>query len=105
MEMIVSLSHEIRVDKKDVEQKPELTDSAQAAADEKERQRIKDTYGIDGTKQEIEAGENAIKKRNAELAEEKKMTIPADLGKFKTKEGSNAAQIQDAHDRLPPGNL
>lgn len=102
MEMLVSLSHEIRVEKQDAESAPPVLDAQQQALDAQEQQRIISEYGIDATKEEIAEKEQERIKKEQEEADEKKVTIPADLGQRKPKEDSeqNGSDIQNEHDDL-----
>lgn len=106
MEMIVSLSHEIRVEKQDnaatEAQTQGPTDAQQAALDLADRQRIVEEYGIDAPKEEVEEKEKDRIEREKEQADEKRITPPADLGQRKPIEDKDvtATDIQNQHDSL-----
>ncbi len=102
MEIYVSLSAEVRVDREDrqdaVERRLPPTDSALRAEQLQEQARLKAEYGVDATQEEIERGEEKREKEKED--QEKRTSIPDDLGKFKPKEDQNAADIQNIHDNL-----
>lgn len=102
MEMLVSLSHEIRIEEQDVKPATQPTDQAQQALALKDQQRIVEDYGIDASPEEIEKGEKERTEQEEEKAEEAKKTVPQDLGQFKQSDDSenNAAKIQQSHDNL-----
>ena len=106
MEMLVSLSHEIRVDRQDSAdaQAQELapTDGQQRARELQEQKRIADEYGIDTPKDEIEEKEKDRIEREEDAAAERKITKPADLGQRKPIEDKEltATDIQNQHDSL-----
>ena len=102
MEILVSLSHEIRVDRQDAPEKPVPLDGQQRALELQEQRRIADEYGIDTPKEEIEEKEKDRVKREEEAAAEKKIKPPADLGQRKPDEDKNltATDIQNQHDLL-----
>lgn len=106
MEMLVSLSHEIRVDRQDSAdaQAQELahTDGQQRALELQEQKRIAYEYGIDTPKDEIEEKEKDRIEREEDAAAERKITKPADLGQRKPIEDKEltATDIQNQHDSL-----
>lgn len=107
MEMLVSLSHELRVDEQDARQaeaaQPEQNPDQKRALEIQERQRIEDTYGIDATEEDIKRGEDAAKEKAEAEQEAAKPEKVENLGKFKPNEELNGSQIQDIHDK--PINL
>ncbi|UAW96731.1 hypothetical protein pEaSNUABM22_00244 [Erwinia phage pEa_SNUABM_22] len=106
MEMMVSLSHEIRVEKQDntanEAQTQGPTDAQQRALDLEDQRRIAEEYGIDATKEEIEEKEKERIGREKEKEEDNRVRPPADLGKRKPIEDKDvtATDIQNEHDNL-----
>ena len=102
MEIFVSLSHEIRVDRQDAPEKPAPLDGQQRALELQEQRRIADEYGIDAPKEEIEEKEKDRIEREEEAVAEKKTKPPADLGQRKPIEDKDltATDIQNQHDLL-----
>lgn len=106
MKMVVSLSHEIRVEKQDSAaneaQTQGPTDAQQTALDIQERGRIVEEYGIDAPKDEVEEKEKDRIEREQEKEDEKRAKPPADLGQHKPIEGKEltATDIQNEHDLL-----
>ena len=80
MEMLVSLSHEIRVDRQNEAdaraQELAPTDGQQRALELQEQKRIADEYGIDTPKEEVEEKEKDRIEREEEAAAERKITKP-----------------------------
>ncbi|QZE59485.1 hypothetical protein MPK66_gp241 [Erwinia phage pEa_SNUABM_2] len=106
MEMLVSLSHEIRVEKQDnaatEAQTQGPTDAQQTALDIQEQRRIVEEYGIDASKEEVADKEKDRIEREEEQADEKRIKPPADLGQRKPIEDKDltATDIQNQHDNL-----
>lgn len=106
MEMVVSLSHEIRVEKQDTSATEARThgptDAQQTALEIQERNRIVEEYGIDAPKEEVQEKEQDRIEREKEQEEEKRITPPADLGQRKPIEDKDitATDIQNQHDSL-----
>lgn len=100
MEIFVSLAHEIRVDRQDKPEKSQPLDGQQRALEQQDQQRIKEEYGIDTPKEEIEQKEKERIEREQEQREEKSVKPPADLGQRKPEEELTGSEIQDQHDNL-----
>ena len=106
MEMVVSLSHEIRVEKQDnstTEARTQgPTDAQQTALDIQERNRIVEEYGIDAPKEEVQEKEQDRIDREQEQADDKRIKQPEDLGQRKPIEDKDltATDIQNQHDNL-----
>lgn len=106
MEMLVSLSHEIRVDGQDSADAKATalapTDGEQRALELQEQQRIAEEYGVDTPKDEIAEKEEDRKKREEEEANSKRTKPPADLGQRKPIDDKDvtATDIQNQHDSL-----
>ncbi|WAK44560.1 hypothetical protein [Erwinia phage vB_Ea_2910A] len=100
MEIFVSLSHEIRVDRQDTSEKQPPLDGQQRALEQQDQQRIKEEYGIDTPKEEIEKKEKERTEREQEQREEQRTKPPADLGQRKPEAELTGSEIQDQHDDL-----
>lgn len=106
MEMVVSLSHEIRVEKQDnasaEAQTQGPTDAQQTALDIQERNRIVEEYGIDAPKDEVQEKEQDRIEREKEKADDKRVKPPENLGQHKPIEDKDvtATDIQNQHDNL-----
>lgn len=100
MEIFVSLAHEIRADRQDTPEKSQPLDGQQRALEQQDQQRIKEEYGIDTPKEEIEQKEKERLEREQEQREEKSIKPPADLGQRKPEEELTGSEIQDQHDNL-----
>lgn len=101
MEMIVSLSHEIRVARQDNDvEKPPVLEGQQKALEEQERQRMSETYDIDEPKEDIAEKEQKRIEAEEEQAEQNRTKPPEDLGQTKINEEHTATDIQNKHDDL-----
>ncbi|QYW05598.1 hypothetical protein pEaSNUABM25_00242 [Erwinia phage pEa_SNUABM_25] len=107
MEMLVSLSHELRVDEQDArtaeEAQPQQNPDQARALELQEKKRIEDTYGVEATDEEIKRGEDAETEKKQAEEESAKPEKVENLGQFKPREDLTASQIQDEHDK--PINL
>lgn len=100
MEIFVSLAHEIRVDRQDKPEKSQPLDGQQRALEQQDQQRIKEEYGIDTPKEEIEQKEKERIEREQEQREENSAKPPADLGQRKPDAELTGSEIQDQYDNL-----